>query len=1032
MGSIPTSRQPHVEAYIGRPDGQTWVDVSSCLRSVSIDCGNIEQVGTQASGADGAIRRLTFSLQNEGSLREYWPEDVGRDETDEIGDDTDILADDWDSVAVVINAIFATANKWARDSFSQLDRDSYWNQFDGEFSPLLYSRREVEIQAAVTAPGQQPAAMFSLFRGYLGERVSTDGGTVEVSARDLAKRLQDAYIYIEREYGSDTETVPIETVMQQILDDNLGEGEVTLHCPEPTGRACRPYSPIDMSVWDALWQLTSQWGGWLGYAWDTQQGEYVLTLMMPPRDKGPENADFVFNASDIYVENLETYDDDIRNLVVVRYYDEIEKRVKTVIERDEDSIREFGERVMVIQTERLTTEAQARALAQLALHDLADYPATVEITLPFLPEMHLFAGILVTNPRISTRQEFYGVVSFRHELSWGEDSARFRTVVVAAGRVTGGHHRWLRMETRPGSPGRVASQLSGKVTTFFQDDPPTAKAIGDIWYDTDANPVVIRRWNGLSWVDITTTALSAALRAAQDAQDTADGKVTTYHADTEPEAEAIGDLWIDTSDDNKLYRWSGSAWVDIRDGLISTHSTQIANLADEVDSKITIFYQDNQPTANVVGDIWYDTDADPVAIHRWNGSQWIDITTTALSAALDAAGDAQATADGKIVTFAQASAPQATTIGDLWVDTDNNNKLYRWSGSTWVSVQDTHNDAAIASHASQISSLTTAVNSKITIFYQPGQPTANVTGDIWYDTDADPVTIKRWNGTQWIDITTTALSAALDAAGDAQATADGKIKTYYQASAPTTGMSVGDLWVDTDDGNRLYRYSGTQWVDVADKTPINADQRQISAVGGKYLITSDGATQYDDQGNRRVHTGYLGGLPWGNTVLPAGTYGQWGDAAGQYFRGYPKVLYVSPKISLPYWGSGYTPGTEVHILDEDAFLFDQSLDGMLLPKGRTINALITTDLVNCQGGSNKLAVIRMQTLWAHVRSNLSDYQQLLPYTPDQDAILSDFRVAVSTYIFLYDATAFTYGVRFQVILISTDSNATLLSGNLIA
>lgn len=341
-------------------------------------------------------------------------------------------------------------------------------------------------------------------------------------------------------------------------------------------------------------------------------------------------------------------------------------------------------------------------------------------------------------------------------------------------------------------------------------------------------------------------------------------------------------------------------------------------------------------------------------------------------------------------------------------------------------------DAGIAETLSELADLSSEVSAKVTIFYQPDQPTAKAIGDIWYDTDADPVAIHRWNGSQWIDITTTALSAALAAAGDAQATADGKIKTYYQASAPTTGMSVGDLWVDTDDGNRLYRYSGTQWVDVADKTPINADQRQISAVGGKYLITQDGATQYDGSGVRRVHTGHLGGLEWGNTVLPAGTYGQWGDAAGLYFRGYPKVLYVSPKISLPYHGFGYTPGTEVHIFDEDAFLFDQSLDGMLLPKGRTINALITTDLVNCQGDSNKLAVIRMQALSARVRSNLSDYRQLLPYTPDQDAVLSDFRVVVDTFIFLYDSTAFSYSVRFQVILISTDSNATLLSGNLIA
>jgi hypothetical protein len=88
-------------------------------------------------------------------------------------------------------------------------------------------------------------------------------------------------------------------------------------------------------------------------------------------------------------------------------------------------------------------------------------------------------------------------------------------------------------------------------------------------------------------------------------------------------------------------------------------------------------------------------------------------------------------------------------------------------------------------------------------------------------------------------------------------------------------MSVGDLWVDTDDGNRLYRYSGTQWVDVADKTPINADQRQISAVSGKYLITQDGATQYDGSGVKRVHTGHLAGLEWKGQQLPQGTYGFW-------------------------------------------------------------------------------------------------------------------------------------------------------------
>ncbi|HPZ14998.1 MAG TPA: hypothetical protein PLK04_12350, partial [Bacillota bacterium] len=44
----------------------------------------------------------------------------------------------------------------------------------------------------------------------------------------------------------------------------------------------------------------------------------------------------------------------------------------------------------------------------------------------------------------------------------------------------------------------------------------------------------------------------------------------------------------------------------------------------------------------------------------------------------------------------------------------------------------------------------------------------------------------------------------------------------------------------TDDGNRLYRYSGTQWVDVADKTPIDADERPISAASRQVYIGEPG------------------------------------------------------------------------------------------------------------------------------------------------------------------------------------------------
>ena len=97
---------------------------------------------------------------------------------------------------------------------------------------------------------------------------------------------------------------------------------------------------------------------------------------------------------------------------------------------------------------------------------------------------------------------------------------------------------------------------------------------------------------------------------------------------------------------------------------------------------ITTFYEATAPTANATGDLWFDTDDDSVS--RWNGSTWELIQDNDIAQALSDASTAQTTADGKIVTFVQTSAPTAEGTGDLWFDSDDENKLYRWSGSAWV------------------------------------------------------------------------------------------------------------------------------------------------------------------------------------------------------------------------------------------------------------------------------------------------------------------------------------------------------------
>lgn len=47
---------------------------------------------------------------------------------------------------------------------------------------------------------------------------------------------------------------------------------------------------------------------------------------------------------------------------------------------------------------------------------------------------------------------------------------------------------------------------------------------------------------------------------------------------------------------------------------------------------------------------------------------------------------------------------------------------------------------------------------------------------------------------------------------DVSEVANSKNKTFRQDTEPTSGMSSGDVWIDTSDNNTLYVYDGTQWV----------------------------------------------------------------------------------------------------------------------------------------------------------------------------------------------------------------------------
>jgi hypothetical protein len=174
----------------------------------------------------------------------------------------------------------------------------------------------------------------------------------------------------------------------------------------------------------------------------------------------------------------------------------------------------------------------------------------------------------------------------------------------------------------------------------------------------------------------------------------------------------VGDLWlkkIATSAGGgnqppsgtplyQTYRWLGAAWVLLENQAVSqaiadalaaqttaNSATSLANAAQTTaNGKITSWYQISAPTSGMsTGDFWVDTD-DGNKLYRYSGSAWVLTQDTAIQTALTNAGTAQATADRKIRIWAQTTAPTAEDVGDLWIDVDDGNKLYTWGPTTTI------------------------------------------------------------------------------------------------------------------------------------------------------------------------------------------------------------------------------------------------------------------------------------------------------------------------------------------------------------
>ena len=358
----------------------------------------------------------------------------------------------------------------------------------------------------------------------------------------------------------------------------------------------------------------------------------------------------------------------------------------------------------------------------------------------------------------------------------------------------------------------------GEVSTYYQTADPSGnwtaaekpKHEGDIWYNSTSTVQKYYRYNGSSWDEMKATPPDAIVQ-------TVDKKANIYTGSSTPSSPKSGDLWFKGADQPILTyvnnSWQvynkytdDSAFTTFRDG---TYATFVLDTGNALNTKTVTYYQASAPSTHNTGDLWIDTD-DKNKLYRWNGTTWQNVQDAQIQDALTAAGDAQATADGKIMTYAQASAPSGDLdVGDLWIETDNNNRMYRWSGSSWVPYTDTYslNDWLTNTYANDKSSLQGQIDSKVETFSQTSDPSsswttaekAKHTGDLWYNSTSTVQKYYRYTGSSWTEIRSEPPSEMVT-------TINKKSSIFTGASVPTPPYKTGDLWFNStaDNSGNIY------------------------------------------------------------------------------------------------------------------------------------------------------------------------------------------------------------------------------------
>lgn len=448
------------------------------------------------------------------------------------------------------------------------------------------------------------------------------------------------------------------------------------------------------------------------------------------------------------------------------------------------------------------------------------------------------------------------------------------------------------------SAGLAQQSADGKNKVWYSSTKPagTLHRLNDLWFD-EANGNRPMRWNGADWVSTQDQVFKAIEQNVEKVTQSTNGKNSIYYAATAPtnttaKPLVIGDTWFDTANGNRVKVWSGGKWNDAVDKAITDAAAAASEARAVADGKNTTYYQGTAPVATttkalVKGDTWFDT-ANGYALWTHSGSAWVKAQDTATTkrealaeAATDATNKANAAKSAAITAATTAAAADAKSQAEaaesraaVTAAADAKNKADAAQAAA-LSAAKTYADAqATGAGSAALEAAKTDATNKADAAKQAAIVAAAL------DATAKK---EQAEANAALDAKTKADKALADAKLDATAKADAaknaallvanaKNKSSTGATAPTTPV-VGDIWVDTANGNVIKIYTASGWTSYQDKAIKEAKDAATGAqdsANGKNTNTYDLAAPTTAQG-----VGRTVGDTWFRIDSNGAVYAQW-------------------------------------------------------------------------------------------------------------------------------------------------------------